>query len=121
MQVQLLRGWCVMSRCMALSGQCLVWAGAPMYGVHVHLEPRNRPCTSCFAFAATAVCAAVPWAAAPHIPCCNSPLLSLCSTINSLLNERVAPVTAFQQDTAKPTVYRWDGQAGRGELAAVRL
>ncbi|KAI7842645.1 hypothetical protein COHA_003749 [Chlorella ohadii] len=27
------------------------------------------------------------------------------STINSLLNERVAPVTAFQQDTAKPTVY----------------
>lgn len=39
--------------------------------------------------------------------------LLLRSTINSLLNERVAPVTAFQQDTAKATVYRWGGRAGR--------
>lgn len=29
----------------------------------------------------------------------------LCSTINSLLNERVAAAAAFQQDNAKPTVY----------------
>ena len=36
---------------------------------------------------------------APHLP-------SLCSTVNSILNERVANVTAFQQDTApRPTRY----------------
>jgi hypothetical protein len=42
----------------------------------------------------------------PHIPPFTfTPPPPVCSTINSLLNERVANVTAFQQDVAKPTQY----------------
>lgn len=74
----------------------------------------SRTCCS-RVFVRRAMLAAAAPAAAPHMHCAHVATLwlPLCSTINSLLNERVAPVTAFQQDTAKATVYRWGGRAGQ--------